>query len=875
MQPLPIDPFLPSIAEQVRAHKRLVIVAEPGAGKTTRVAPHLLNDNLLSRPNNQIIMLQPRRVAARAAAARIASENGWTLGREVGYQVRGERRISRDTRLAILTEGILTRRLIADPFLEGVGCVILDEFHERHIDTDLCIAMLREVCTTVRDDLHLVIMSATIDAQSVATFLGDCPTLNVPGRVFPVDTAFAPLPGHATRQQTFLHLASLVRESVENHPDDAGDILVFLPGIEEIRRSSEALESLAHEHDLAVLPLHGSLPFDAQSRVLDPLDQRKVILATNIAETSLTIDGVRTVIDLGQARVPVYDPQRGMDRLELRRISRASATQRTGRAGRTAPGRCIRIWSAAEDKNLKPFEAPEIHRVDLCSAILHVHEWGKTDPRQFGWFEPPPDHAIASAEQLLTMLGALKDGTITGVGQKLLEIPAHPRLARLMLAASDFGLVKEAATIAALLSEKDILLTLRTTTGNPYERRTRTIHGRSDILYRLELLDLAEKSNFASHLRDQGLDPSAARQVLRTRDDLLRSAGSARSLPLGGGSRRGLPTTASDEDALLKLILLAYPDRLCRRRENNPDSATMVGGFGVKIDPASIVVHAPLFIAIDARDDTRPKYSSNSREAVSRIVSEVDPAWLDELFPHMLSTTRDVSMQNGKVQARITTRFADLPIKEQIDHQANPEDIAQALADEVRPPARARAIFESDKKAAQILERLAFLRQHVPEKPWPACTDDELGELLAQSCAGKRSIQQVKDQDLSELLLSNLDWKLRRELDELAPETITVPTGNHIRLEYSGGKQPALAVRLQEVFGWLTTPRIAAGRVPLVMELLGPNFRPVQITSDLASFWKTTYFEVRKDLRVRYPKHSWPEDPLTATPQSKGRPRHA
>lgn len=857
MQPLPIDPFLPEIAAQVREHKRLVIVAEPGAGKTTRVPPYLMQQGFLQAPNNRIVMLQPRRVAARASAARIAYENAWELGRQVGYQVRGERRLGRDTQLAILTEGILTRQLVEDPFLEGVGCVILDEFHERHIDTDLCIAMLREVCATVREDLHLVVMSATIDAQSVAGFLGDCPVVQVPGRVFPVETHLAPLPGHATRQQTFSHIASLVRQTIEEHEDDAGDILVFLPGIEEIRRSAEAIEALAQEHNLAVLPLHGSLPFDAQARVLEKLPQRKVILATNIAETSLTIDGVRTVIDLGQARVPVYDPQRGMDRLELRRISRASATQRCGRAGRTAPGRCIRIWSAAEDRNLKPFESPEIQRVDLCSAVLHVHQWGKADPRGFGWFEPPPEHAIASAEQLLTMLGALHDGAIMPVGQKLLEIPAHPRLARLMLEASRHGLVREAATIAALLSEKDVLLV----NTDLNERRTRTVHGRSDILYRLELLDMAEKSGFAWNLRDQGIDVAAARQVARTRDELLRSTRHE-----GTGTRRH-----GGEDDLLKLILLAYPDRLCRRRETNRDAATMVGGFGIKIDPSSIVVHPQVFIAIDARDDTRIRTSSNTREALARIISEVDPAWLEELLPHMLSTTREVTMQNGKVQARITTRFADLPIKEQVDHQASADDIAAALANEVRQ--QARAIFTADKEAAQLLERLAFVRQHVSEKPWPASTDEELGEILARSCVGKRSVQQVKEQDLGELLLSELDWKLRRELDELAPETITVPTGNRIRLEYSGSKQPTLSVRLQEVFGWLATPRLAAGRVTLVMELLGPNYRPVQITTDLASFWKSAYFEVRKDLRVRYPKHAWPEDPLTAKPEAKGRPR--
>ncbi len=848
--PLPIDSFLPQIQAELRQHKRLVLVAQPGAGKTTRVPPFLLKNALLSGANDRIIMLQPRRVAARSAAARIAFENRWQLGREVGYQVRGERRIAADTRLQIMTEGILTRKLIEDPFLEGIGCVILDEFHERHIDSDLCIAMLREVCSTVRDDLYIVVMSATLEAETVAGFLGDCPIIEVPGKLYPVDISFAPIPPSVRPISLPQHIATLVRRVLDGD-EDPGDILVFLPGIEEIRRTMRELEPLASSRDLAILPLHGSLPFDAQARVLEQMPQRKVILSTNIAETSLTIDGVRTVIDSGLARVPSYDPRRGMDRLELKRVSRASATQRAGRAGRTAPGQCIRLWSAAEDKNLKPFELPEVHRIDLCSAILHLHEWGKSDPRQFAWLEPPPEHMIASAERTLEMLGAIKDGGITPLGREMLAIPAHPRLARLIIETRRRpALLHAGASMAALFSEKDIMLP-----PDPAGPRAPSVVGRSDVLLRLELLEHAEKVNFAGHLRDQGIDPNAARQVIRTRDELLRSANADRAA-----------WQQVDDDDLLRLILLAYPDRVCRRREN-PETATMVGGFGVKIAPTSVVTHAPLFIAVDARDDTR----SNTRQALAYICSEVREEWLREMFPHMVLTTREVELDeaSGKVQARIITRFADLPIHEQVDHQADSADIADALAAAARR--NARAIFSSDRKAAQLLERLAFVRHHLPEKGFPEMDDDTLGEILARSCAGKRSLQQVKELDLAGLLLGELDWKLARELDELAPEYIQVPSGSRIRLEYSGEKQPTLSVRLQEIFSWQQTPRIAGGRVPLVLELLGPNFRPVQVTSDLASFWRTTYFQVRKDLRVRYPKHSWPEDPLTASPEAKGR----
>lgn len=859
MLPLPIDEHLSRILQQLRTHRRIVIVAEPGAGKTTRVPPAIIRHGVLPT-DQQLIMLQPRRVAARAAASRIAAENGWKLGQEVGYQVRGERRMSKDTAIRILTEGILTPKLIADPFLEGVGCVVLDEFHERHIDSDLCIAMLREICDSVRDDLHLVVMSATIDAESVASFLGGCPIIEVPGRLFPVDIRFAPPPATAgPKMKLSQHVAREVRGVLDGSDEQAGDILVFLPGIEEIRRTADLIQSLAESHGLLVLPLHGALPFDAQARVLEPSDRRKLILATNIAETSLTIDGVRTVIDSGLARIASYDPRRGMDRLELQRISRASATQRSGRAGRTAPGQCIRLWSAAEDRHLSDFQAPEVRRVDLAAAILHLHQWGQADPRQFGWFERPADHAIASAERLLTMLGAISSGRITPLGERIAEIPAHPRLARLMVAAAEHDLIHPAATFAALMSEKDILLA----SPDLARRLTRQTQGRSDLLYRMQLLETAEQSRFDRSLRDQGIDPFAAHQVARTRDDLLRQFRSNGRTPFSLAAM-----SPTQEDALLKLILLTYPDRLCRRRGDS-DSATMVGGFGVRIDPGSTVALASLFVAIDARDDHR----SHKREAVSRILSEVDPDWLGELLPQMLGKSREVSLDesSGRVSARIIHSYADLAIEESVDHSVRPEDISAALATAARR--QAREIFAADRSAAQLLQRLAFLREHVPEQNWPAFDDAALGEILARSCTGRRSLQEIRNQDLAELLLSEMEWKMRQRLDELAPQTLTVPTGNRIRLEYSAGKQPTLSVRLQEIFGWLKTPCVAGGRVPVLMELLGPNYRPVQLTSDLASFWKTTYFEVRKDLRVRYPKHAWPDDPLTAQPQAKGRPK--
>ena len=858
---LPIDGHLPLILQALREHRSAVVVAAPGAGKTTRVPPAILNSGLLTPDAPDVVVLQPRRIAARASAARIAFEQGWQVGREVGYHIRGDRTIGPDTHLQVLTEGILTRRLVHDPFLERVGCIVLDEFHERHIDSDLAIAMLKEVRATVREDLRIVVMSATIAADPVSRFLGDCPIIDVPGRMFPVELRFAPSPPPPSRMTLPQHIASqigaILAEASEAADEAVGDVLVFLPGMEEIHRTARELEGLAQRYELNILPLHGSLSGDQQAAVLQSSTRRKVILATNIAETSLTIDGVRTVIDAGQVRVPAYDARRGMDRLELKHVSRASATQRMGRAGRTAPGTCIRLWSPAVDKNLDEFERPEIQRVDLCQAVLSLHEFGKSDPRAFEWFEAPPEPAMAAADRLLLMLGALADGKVTELGRRMLRLPLHPRLGRMLLAAMASGLQREACALAVLLSEKDILLAQDYVPGRAITARTR---GRSDLLLRLDLLNEAERSGFVQHVRDIGVDPNAARNVARLRDDLLRQVQRT--------TRANKPTDIQEDD-LLKLILLAYPDRVCRRRGADRTVATMVGGTGVKLHPSSIISDEELFIAADARDDTR----GNTREAMVRIASAIDPAWLEELFPAAMHIDREVYFDEAKQKAvgRIISRYHDLVLSEKLDSRIDAGQIEAALAAAVRP--MAPAIFLADPDAAQVLERLAFVRKYIPEQPWPAMTDAELADILADSCPGKRSVEQIKSQPLADLLTAQMPWNLLRLLDDLAPRTLAVPSGNRIHLEYSGDKPPVLAVRLQEVFSWHETPRIAAGRVPLLLHLLGPNYRPAQITSDLASFWKTTYFQVRKDLRIRYPKHSWPDDPLTAKPEAKGRPK--
>ena len=920
MLPLPIDPYLPEITSRLRGSRALVLVAEPGAGKTTRVPPAILRANLLPREHPNLVMLQPRRVAARAAAQRIADESGWELGREVGYHVRFDRKVGPQTRLRVLTEGILTRQLLDDPFLESVGAVLLDEFHERSLHTDVTAALLREVRQTVRDDLVLLVMSATLDAEPVATFLGGCPIIRVPGRTFPVRITYSLPSGEKLPDR----VAAAVREVIErgtgdpqcdtgvppvpatlkdqrspvlhhrSHGRDArvtlDDILVFLPGADEIRRTMHGLEPLAQTHDLLLLPLHGSLSPEDQNRALRPAPRRKVILATNIAETSLTIDGVGTVIDSGLARVAGYDPQRGLDRLDLKRISKASATQRAGRAGRTGPGRCVRLWTQREEAAMADFELPEIRRVDLAGTVLALHAWGKPDPRSFGWFEPPPEQTIRSAERLLAMLGALDNetnGSITPLGRAIVDLPAHPRLGRLLLGAAELGMLEQGAAVAALLSEKDILAP---TFEGPRPTGP-TTQGRSDLTCRLELLALAEHSRFSPSLRDRGVDPAAARQVARTRDDLLRVA---RHLNPRRGTEEGAHTEERghshfrsggeapekvnvpfvSDGALLKLPLLAYPDRVCRRRSSDPSAAVMVGGGGVRLAPESVVRQSEFFLALDARADER----SAKREALVRVASAIDVQWLEQLFPQSTRTGRFAvyDAPRRRASGRLRVAYRDLVLREAETGELDPDAAAAALREALLP--QAESLILSDEQLAALAQRLSFLEHLLPGHLWPregfgrAAFDER--SLVADACAGAVTLDDVK-RNLRNLIEANLTHDVRRVLSEHAPEALVMPTGNRIRLDWSTAsveplRGPTLSVRLQELFGWTDTPRVAGGTVPVRLELLGPNYRPVQVTEDLRNFWATTYFQVRKDLRARYPKHSWPEDPLSAKPEAKG-----
>jgi ATP-dependent helicase HrpB len=830
LPPLPIDEVLPAVHEALAGGGGAVLVAPPGAGKSTRVAPALLGAPWLARPNDRLLMLQPRRVAARSVAARIASEQRVPLGGLVGYQVRFDNVTSAATRLTVITEGILTRRIQSDPFLEGVGCVILDEFHERSIHTDLALALCREIQQTVREDLRVLVMSATMDPKPVAQFLGGAPIIRSEGRLHPVEVEFLARPSDAPCWEL---AASAVRQSLSS---PGGHVLVFLPGMREIRRTYERLGDV----DAELHQLHSSVPPTDQDRALAPSTRRKVILATNIAETSITIDGVDTVIDSGLVRMALHDPRLGIDRLDLRRISRASADQRAGRAGRTGPGRCLRLWSRQEDPALPPADLPEIHRVDLAQTLLALHRYGVREAGTFGWFDKPRPDALSRAAALLRLLGAVaEDGRLTPLGEQLAAIPLHPRLARLLLAGAEHGLAREAATIAAALSD-----------GASPERsdasRAPSWAGESDLL----------------DILDDDLSGPAQRNVRRLRDELL---GMVR------GTAAPARPPADTHRALMRLPLYAYPDRVCLRRANDSARGVMVGGRGVVLDAASCVRTGQLFLALDPRDP-----DGGGGEARVRMASAIDAEMLKEAVPHLLRevVVHRYDPERGRVLSARQTVYIDISIAEApLAAASDPEGVAAALAEGLRPALP--ALLAADESLARWVARVRFVHHHCPEAGAPALDEDSLATALRAACLGVRSAAEVGAGRLRSALEEMIPWAARARLAELAPEAIEVPSGSKIRLAYDDdpSRPPVLAVRLQELFGLADTPRVAAGRVAVLLHLLGPNYRPVQVTQDLRNFWNTTYAEVRKELRARYPRHPWPDDPWNAPPVAVGRRR--
>jgi ATP-dependent helicase HrpB len=882
-----------------------VLVAPPGSGKTTLVPPALRAAG--AGGGQRIVMLEPRRIAARAAARRIAEQGGWRLGAEVGYQVRFERRASDATGILVVTEGILVQMLQADPFLAGIGVLIFDEFHERSLAADLSLAMARRVQREVRPDLVLLAMSATLDPGPLAAFLGGCPVIAAEGRRYPLEIVYRderhamPAAPAGVRPSSGL-VAAGVRQALAA---TAGDVLAFLPGVGEILRTADELADLAARHDLAVLPLYGDLPPERQDEVLRPADRRKVVLATNVAESSITIEGVTAVVDSGLARRLRYDPAAGIDRLELARISRAAADQRAGRAGRQGPGLCLRLWPAREQAARPAHETPEIARVDLAGPALQLLAWGETDLAGFGWFEAPSADSLAAARRLLARLGAIDEGgeggkdggerraDLTSLGRRMARLPVHPRLARLLLEGGRLGVPREAALLAALLAERDPFARpprRPAAPGRPGERPAAAAQvSRSDLLDRLDALLRWEAAGGreAPGGRDAGaadpgsLNPAAARFVLRARDQLAELAGRERgeaasrpataapagrqaAIAAGSGS-----AAAADErdDALLRSLLAAYPDRLARRRAPHDPRALMVGGRGVRLAEQSAVTAAELFVCVEIA----PGPSGPQAGDLVPLASAVELAWLPaERLRVGVEMAFDPARE--RVAAWRRTRYEDLVLDEREVPPPDPERAAALLAEAAaaRLPA---ALPLDDSEVAGFLARVRCLAGWMPELALPRLDDGAIAALLPELARGRRSFAELRRAPLLEQLRGALTHTQLAALDREAPERLAVPSGSRIRLVYEEGKPPVLAARIQELFGLAETPRIAAGRVPVLLHLLAPNLRPQQVTSDLRSFWETTYPQVRRELQGRYPRHAWPQDPWNAPPRRGPVPR--
>lgn len=857
--PLPIDGLTPEVLRILREGSAVVIVAPPGAGKTTRIPPALAAG---LGSEGMVLMLEPRRIAARAAARRIAEESGHTLGEEVGFQIRFERRWGARTKILVVTEGILVQMLQADPFLEKVGVLVFDEIHERSLHTDLALAMARRVQREVRSDLKIVAMSATVDPGPISTFLGGCPVVESAGRLFPVEVGYSGGAGGAAAggdRPLPARVAAGVRGLLDETP---GDLLVFLPGLGEIQRCAEALEPLAAQRDLDLSSLYGDLPSERQDAALRRGERRKVVLATNVAETSVTVEGVTAVLDSGLVRRLRFDPATGLDRLELGRVSRASADQRAGRAGRQAPGVCLRLWPRHEHPTLAEREEPEILRVDLCGPALQLMAWGETDLLRFGWFEPPDPQAIAASLALLRQLGALDAGGVTPLGGRLALLPAHPRLGRLLIEGERLGWPREAARLAALLSERDPF--------QPPERSGAGASNRTDLLHKLDALGAFAERRGGSP-SEPGLNPGAARFVLRSADQLLdslaRTAGEGPAAAKGGTPPARGGGMGRDE-ALLRALLAAYPDRVARRREPKGLRGLMVGGRGVRLADSGLPASADLFLCVDLDDGAGGPRS----EAVVRRAAALEPEWLPA---GAARSTIDLEFdgERERVVAWKRSLYLDLVLSESEAPLAatGGGGEAEALLVEAASANLERALPLEDPEVSSFRRRVRCLADWMPELRLPRLGDDDLRRLLPGLAAGRRSFAELRRAPLFAALEGTLAWEQLEAVRREAPERLTVPSGSLIRLQYPDerGRPPVLAARIQEMFGLAETPRVAAGRVPVLLHLLAPNGRPQQVTDDLASFWAQTYQQVRKELAGRYPKHSWPLDPWNARPERR------
>lgn len=845
LTPLPIDELAGSIPPALRRYHRLVIEAPTGSGKSTRVPGFILDGGVAG--TGEVVVMQPRRIAARMLARRVASERGTPLGGEIGYQVRFDNRTTPLTRIRYETDGIILRRLLDRPDLAGVGTIVFDEFHERHLYGDVMLARAMEIQRTVRPDLNLVVMSATLDTAVIEKHLAPCAVLRSAGRMFPVRLEYLSEESRPGREAVWDLAAGEVARLLNEETE--GDALVFMPGAYEIQRTIEAIRRRTSSQELLVLPLHGELPPEQQDAAMSRMDQRRrVIVATNVAETSLTIEGIRIVVDSGLARKARFDPHRGINTLWVEKISRASADQRSGRAGRTAPGRCLRLWTERDDDARPAQEMPEVKRLELSEIVLLLKHSGIHDLMHLQWLDQPDPVSVKRALDLLTDLGALRasDGTVTDMGRRLLAFPLHPRAARMLVAGREFGCVASAALAAAIAQEPDLHRTREN--RDVAERRERRLgeEERSDFLSLMRSWRYSADRGFDFNAcRELGIAVEVARRVARLREQFLSIAREQ-----GFGTEDSTDST----DAVCRCILTGYADQVARRVNAEARRYELVHGRRATLDRESVVRASPLVVAASIHEIGR---SGGEMEVRIGMVTTVERKWLEDLYPGAVAETVTAVFDpsSKRVVGMREVRYRDLPIESGRTSEPDAAAAAPILAAEVR---KGNLVLKQwDHSVEQWIVRVNRVSEWFPELGIHPIDDEARATIIEQVCLGAMGYKELKDKPVWPALKTWLPRPAQGEVDRLAPERIELPNGRTPKVTYARDRPPSVALRIQELYGVSKPIFVAAGRVRVVVQILAPNSRPVQVTDDLGSFWVNSYPAIKKELQRKYPKHEW------------------
>lgn len=844
---LPIYDIRDALVEAARTGgQRIVLRAPTGSGKSTQV-PQMLLDAGLVPDGRRIALLEPRRLAARLLASRVAAERGTPLGDEVGYQIRFEDRTRPGTRIVYATEGLLLRQMLSDPRLGRVSALVFDEFHERHLFSDVTLAMALQLQRTTRPDLTIIVMSATLDSQALEAYLRPCTLLETEGRMYPVRIEYLARSPDPRRTAVWETAADETARLMREQP--AGDVLVFMPGAYEIQRTIQALAAQPDLRGCAILPLHGELPARDQDAAVAPSDRRKVIVATNVAETSLTVEGVRLVVDAGLARMARFDPYRGIDTLLIERISRASAEQRAGRAGRTAPGVCVRLWTEREQAEKAARALPEIRRVDLAETVLMLKAAGHVDAESFPWFESPDPKSLQRALTLLQDLGAIdeRDGSITPVGSRMLAFPVHPRYARMLIAAERHGCVRTAALIAALTQDRSLLVRRAGTEAEEHRERALGEERTSDLFLLMRAWIEADSRGYdVEHCRRLGIHAGAARQAGRLFETFTRIA---------AGQGLTLEDSVRFDDGVCRCLLAGFADHVGRRLDGGTLRCDLVHGRRGTIERGSAVRSSTYVVAADVREVEAG--GGRDLDVLLSNVTAIEPAWLEELFPDAVAEESRVRLDpdSKRVVAETVRRYHDLILETRRGGTPGEADAARLLADEVL--AGRCALKHWDHAVDQWIARVNGLARWCPELGLPAIAEEDRRLMIGQICIGAYSVKEVKERPVMGVVKSWLHPRQQALVEKHAPERLDLPNGRHAKVMYADAAMPTIAVRIQDLYGVERSLTIAMGRQPVTIQVLAPNFRPVQVTSDLETFWREGYPRVKKELQRKYPKHQW------------------